>query len=77
MQGIWRGWRRRGNLYIISVVKRMRKRLLGRSRRRCENNSSMNVKKKQNGMTYSKIYLAEDTNKWRVVLSMVTHFQVA
>jgi hypothetical protein len=33
-------------LYIISVVKRMRKRLLGRSRRRCENNSSMNVKKK-------------------------------
>lgn len=35
---------KKGNAYIILVVKLVGKRLLGRSSHRCENNSSMNVK---------------------------------
>ena len=32
-----------GNAYIILVANRLRKRTLGRSRHRCENNCNMNV----------------------------------
>lgn len=34
---------------------------------------------KQDGMTYSKVYLAEDTrmNNWLPLFTMMTHFQVA
>jgi hypothetical protein len=65
----------RRNAYMISVGKPERKRLLGRPKRRCEENIKIDLREiGWGGMDW--IDLAQDRDQWRVLVNTVMNLRV-
>jgi len=63
--------------YGVSVRGTEGKRLLGRHRRRWEDNIKMDIKKKKVGRrVMAWIFLAQDRDRWRVLVNAVMNLRV-